>query len=129
MATAVQIVMGFWFLFSLPGEVTSLFMGQSAYGTAMLLIGIVLAVAALLFGYTRRLIGASICALVLLIDMIFMRDLVRIAYLKPYFKLSDIAVVPAYSSLIFFLVIFVVGLALIGYMLKLAFGCRKEVTK
>lgn len=128
-ATAVQIVMGFWFLFSLPGEVTSLFMGQSAYGTAMLLIGIVLAVAALLFGYTRRLIGASICALVLLIDMIFMRDLVRIAYLKPYFKLSDIAVVPAYSSLIFFLVIFVVGLALIGYMLKLAFGCRKEVTK
>lgn len=128
-ATAIQIVMGVWFLVSLPKDVMMMFMGRSAYGTGMLLLGIVLAVAALYFGYTRKLVSTCICTLVLLIDMIFMRDLVRVAYLKPYFQLSDITVKPEYSSMIFFLVIFVAGLAMIGYMLKLAFGCRKEVTK
>lgn len=128
-ATAIQIVMGLWFLLSLPREVMLLFMGRSGYGTIMLLLGIVLAFAALYLGYRQRVVQTSIVTLVLLIDMIFMRDLVRIAYLKPYFQMSDLVVKPEYSPMIFFLVVFVAGLALIGYMLKLAFACRKEVTK
>jgi hypothetical protein len=61
--------------------------------------------------------------------MIFMRDLVRRFYLNPYFKLPDLVVEPQYSPLIFFLVTFAVGIVMIVYLLKLAFGCRKEVTK
>ena len=128
-ATAIEIVFGLWFLIVLPKDVMMLFMGRSAYGTGMLLIGIILALVALHFGHKRSLIPACICTLLLMIDMIFMRDLVRIAYLKPYFQVSDLPVQTEYSSLTLFLVVFVIGLAMIGYMLKLAFGCRKEVTK
>ncbi len=128
-ATSIEIVFGFWFLLALPKEIMMVFMGKSAYGTGMLVIGIVLALVALYFSHKRHLISTCICTLLLMIDMIFMRDLVRVAYLKPYFQLSDLTVTSEYSSLMLFLVTFVIGLAMIGYMLKLALGCRKEVTK
>ena len=105
------------------------FMGGSAYGTGLLLLGIILGIVVIYFGYKKRVIMASVITLVTIIAMIFIRDLVRIAYMEPYFQLSDLVVEPEYSPLIFFLVTFVLGLVLIGYMLKLAFGCRKEVTK
>jgi len=109
--------------------VMMVFMGGSSLGTILLLVGVLLGFAALYVGYKKQVVLASVMTLVTLIAMIFMRDLVRIAYLKPYFQLSDLAVEPQYSPLIFFLIVFAIGLALIGYMLKLAFGCRKEVTK
>ncbi|MCW9049833.1 MAG: hypothetical protein OQK50_05830 [Deltaproteobacteria bacterium] len=128
-ATVIQIFIGIWFLIALPKNIMMVFMGGSGYGTILLLIGIVLAFAALYFGYKQQVAMASVITLITLVIMIFMRDLVRIAYLKPYFQLSDLTVQPEYSPMIFFLVVFAIGLALIGYMLKLAFGCRKEVTK
>ncbi len=128
-ATAIQILIGFWFLLALPKKIMMVFMGGSSYGTILLLLGLVLGFVALYTGYKKQVIMASIITLVTIIAMIFMRDLVRIAYLEPYFQLSDLVVEPEYSPLIFFLVTFAIGLALIGYMIKLAFGCRKEVSK
>lgn len=129
LATMIQIVIGLWFLFSLPGSVRNLLLGKSFYGTGLLLAGIVLAGTALYFGIRQRLIPCVLTTLTLLITMIFIRDFVRITYLKPYFEVSDLAVRPEYSPMIFFLAVFAFGLALIGYMLKLAFGCRKEVVR
>ncbi len=129
LATSVQILLGCWFLFALPNQVMMSFMGGSAYGTVLLTLGIILALTALYFGYQGKLIAASGSTLILLTIMILMRDLVRIVYLKPYFSMADLSVKPEYSPLIFFLVVFVAGLAMIWYMLKLAFNCRKEVSK
>ena len=128
-ATVIQILIGTWFLLALPRKIMMLFMGGNALGTGLLLLGITLGVVVLYFGYKKRVIMASVITLVTIVTMIFIRDLVRIAYLTPYFQLSDLVVEPEYSPLIFFLVTFAIGLVLIGYMLKLAFGCRKEVTK
>ena len=128
-ASAIQIIIGFWFLMALPKRVMMVFMGGSAYGTGLLMLGIILGFIVIYCGYKRMVILSSVITLIALIDMIFMRDLVRIAYLEPYFKLADLAVEPQYSSLIFFLATFALGLGMIGYMLKLAFGCRKEVSK
>ncbi len=128
-ATAVQIFFGIWFLLALPKQVMMEFMGDSAYGTGLLTLGIILALGALYFGFKGNLMASSVTTLVLLIVMILIRDLVRILYLQPYFSMSDLTVKPEYSPLIFFLVVFVAGLAMIWYMLKLAFNCRKEVSK
>jgi hypothetical protein len=128
-ASAVQIVIGLWFLIALPKEIMLLFMGRSAYGTLLLVLGIALGVGVIYLGYKRKLMATGIATLVVLLDMILMRDLVRVAYLKPYFGLGDLVVRPEYSPLVFFLVIFAIGLGLIAYMLKLAFGCRKGVAK
>ncbi len=128
-ASAIQILIGFWFLMALPKKIMMVFMGASTYGTALLFIGIILGFLVLYVGYKKMVMVSSALTLVALIDMIFMRDLVRIAYLEPYFNLSELVVEPQYSSLNFFLITFVLGLALVAYMLKLALGCRKEVTK
>lgn len=128
-ATLIQVCIGIWFLLSLPDGIMKLFMGASAYGTSMLSIGIVLAIAVLYFGYKKHVLRTCTLVLLLLIDMIFMRDLVRIAYLKPYFQMSDLVVKTEYSPMIFFFVVFAGGLAMIAYMLKLALECRKEVSK
>jgi len=128
-ATVVQIFVGIWFFVALPGHIMKAFMGGDSYATLLLLVGIILAFAALYSGFKKRVMTTSWLALATLIVMIFMRDLVRRFYLNPYFKLSDLVVEPQYSPLIFFLATFVVGIIMIGYLLKLAFGCRKEVTK
>lgn len=106
-----------------------LFMGKSIYGTGLLTAGLALAGVALYFGFRRNVIGASVTALVLVSVMLFMRDLVRVAYVKPWFEVANLPVTPEYSPLIFFLVLFAVGLGLIGYMLKLVFRCPKEVSE
>jgi len=128
-ATGLQIFVGLWFFITLPTNIMNAFMGGNSYATLLIVCGIILAFAALYFAYKKWVLTTSWLALATLIVMIFMRDLVRIFYLQPYFKLSDLTVEPQYSPLIFFLATFVVGIIMIGYLLKLAFGCRKEVTK
>ncbi len=126
-ATAIQILIGFWFLLALPREVMLLFMGKSAWGTILLTLGLLLTVAVLYLGHKRHVVKSALSALLLMLVMVLMRDLVRTGYLAPYFSLGDLQVTGEYSPLIFFLVTFVAGLGLVGYMLKLAFDCRKEV--
>lgn len=126
-ATAVQILLGFTFLIALPKHVMFQLMGGSIYGTTLLMLGLVLAGAALFLGYNRYLLKTSAVALLLLMVMVLIRDLVRTTYLAPYFTLEDLQVKAEYSPMIFFLVLFVAGLALVGYMLKMALDCGKEV--
>ncbi|MDY0213707.1 MAG: hypothetical protein RBR06_11975 [Desulfuromonadaceae bacterium] len=126
-ATAFSVVLGLWFLIALPKNVMLLFMGGSVFGTALLVLGLGLSFVALYLGHKRRVIKSSVVTLLLLFIMVLMRDLVRTGFLAPYFSLPDLQVVPEYSPLIFFLVVFAVGLALVAYMLKLALECRKEV--
>lgn len=128
-ATALQLIVGSWFLIVLPREVMMIFMGGSLLGTGLLIIGLLLTLAVLHFGYRQRVIATSSLTLVLMIIMVLMRDLVRTAYLQPYFSLGDLEVATQFSPLIFFLLVLVGGLALIAYMIKLALGCSKEVAK
>lgn len=128
-ATALQLIVGTWFLIALPREVMMIFMGGSALGTGLLVIGLLLTLAVLHFGYRQRVIATCSLTLVLMIVMVLMRDLVRTAYLQPYFSLGDLEVATQYSPLIFFLLVLAGGLVLIAYMIKLALNCGKEVTK
>ena len=59
--------------------------------------------------------------------MTLARDILKLAYLKPYFKLSDLPYVPQYSSFIVFLLAFVGGIYLVGWMLKTVWNSNKEV--
>jgi hypothetical protein len=127
MATSVQVVLGLWFLIALPKEVMLLFMGRSAWGTILLVLGLTLAGVVLYLGHKRQVVKTSITVLLLMLVMVLMRDLVRTGYLAPYFSLSELRVTPEYSPMIFFLVVFALGLALVGYMLKLALDSGKEV--
>ena len=128
-ATLIQILIGIWFLFSLPNRITTLFMGGSAYGTLLLCVGVLLVLFALFSAFKARPTQAIAATFLLLVVMILIRDLVRTAYLSPYFSLSELTVDTQYSPLIFFLVVFLLGLGLLAYMIKLAVRCKREVMK
>ena len=126
-ATVLQILVGFWFLFSLPENKTQLFIGANVYATLLLVIGLVGALMALVFSLQNRLWPTIAMTLATILVMVLMRDALRRAYLSPYFSLSDLQVVPQYSPLIAFLITFVVGFGVVAYMLKLAATAGREV--
>jgi hypothetical protein len=124
-ATLVQIVIGFWFAFSIPTDIILLFLGGSNSATLLLLCGLTGAGTALFFGFKQRVWPSTGAVVFTIVVMVLIRDMVRTAYIKPYFTLSDLKVEPQYSPMILFIVTLIIGIGLIGYMLKLATNQRK----
>jgi hypothetical protein len=125
-ATLVQIIIGFWFAISLPNHIILLFLGGSSLATLLFFSGLIGSGTALYLGFNKRVWPSAGTAVFTVVVMVLIRDMVRTAYLKPYFALSDLKVEPQYSPMILFLVTLVTGIALIGYMLKLATKRKKE---
>ena len=125
-ATLVQVIIGFWFAFSLPKDIILLFLGGSSFATLLFFSGLTGVGAALFFGFNKRVWPSAGAVVFTIVVMVLMRDMIRAAYLKPYFALSELKVEPQYSSMIFFMVTLIAGIGLIGYMLKLATKQRKE---
>ncbi len=90
-----------------------------------MLCGLTGAGTALFFGFKKRVWPSTGAVVFTIIVMVLIRDMVRTAYLKPYFALSDLKVEPQYSPMILFIVTLIIGIGLIGYMLKLATKQRK----
>jgi len=104
----------------------AMFFGGNLFGTILFFSGIAGTIIALVFGFQRKVWPCVGTTLFTIIIMAFIRDLVRRAYLEPYFVISTLKVVPEYSPLILFIVTLVIGLSLVGYMLKLALQSRRE---
>ena len=126
-ATLVQVIIGFWFAASIPNDIILLFLGGSSFATLLFFSGLTGAGAALFFGFNKRVWPSTGAVVFTIIVMVLMRDMVRAAYLNPYFTLSDLKVEPQYSPMIIFIVTLIAGIGLIGYMLKLATK-QKEVS-
>ncbi|HWR14213.1 MAG TPA: hypothetical protein VN577_05265 [Terriglobales bacterium] len=124
--TVVNFGIGFWFLLAIPRDVRMLFMGQSPLASALLLIGFLLPVAAIvhlmlaLSGRkpARQAIAGIASAVLTVAVMIAMRDVVRTGYLNGVFNPHELAVVPQWSVIGIFLVLFVAGLATLFWMLR-----------
>lgn len=125
-ATAAQLFIGFWFLISLPREVMLGFMGGDRLSTVLLVLSLAGVVLSLVFGFARRVWPAAGSVLVTIVLMALVRDFVRSACLKPYFRVSDLTVVPQYSPMIVFIMVLVIGLGLVAYMLNLAAKSKQE---
>jgi hypothetical protein len=126
-ATLAQILIGLWFFLSLPSPMMWLFLGKSPVHSAVFLAGIVGAGLSLVFGFQKRVIHTAVSLMGTVILMVFMRELVRKAYLDPYFSLSSLQTVPQYSPLLLFVCSFAVGLIVVGFVLRTAAKTRKEV--
>jgi len=125
-ATVVQILIGFWFLISLPREVMLSFMGDATPNTVFFVLGLAGAAASLSFGFARRIWPATAAAVATVFIMAILRDMVRGEFLKPVFQPSDLKVAAQYSPMIVFLIVLILGLGLVAYMLHLAANSGKE---
>ena len=125
-ATMAQFVVGVLFLVSLPRELRMLFMGDNLLATILLLTGLTGGVAAIfLMSDALRKENIRVAAIyvpailaVVLASMSIMRDILRDAYLKPYFRPEQFAVQTQWSVFPLFLVIFLAGAFLWLVMLK-----------
>lgn len=108
-ATLFQLIFGFWWQMRLPAGILNLFMGGDALHTGVFLLSLGALVLALIFGIRGRVTATVASALVLVFLMVIMRDMVRTAYLSPYFSLDDLTTTGQYSPLIVFLAALGVG--------------------
>ena len=116
--TVVQIVVGLWFLLALEKDVMKLFMGGDILATIIFIVGVLCAMVILWTGYTKKVFPSAALAVVLLYVMSFLRAYVRAGYLKEFFTLDMLKVVPQYSPMILFFVTLVAGLITVVWLLK-----------
>ncbi|MGM0424731.1 MAG: hypothetical protein ACQEQX_07420, partial [Thermodesulfobacteriota bacterium] len=125
-ATVLQVLVGVWFLISLPKDIMLLFMGDSLLYTSSLFVVLTLAILLLYSAWKEKLWITAGLLLAMVTFMAWVRDLVRSAYLEPYYDISLREVVPQYSPLLVFLLVLLLGLGTVAYMLRLALGSLKE---
>ncbi len=135
-ATMAQFVVGIWFLLSLPRDMRMLFMGDDTLATTLLMIGIGGGIAAIVLmsralrTENLRVAGYVVPGIlaVVILSMSTMRDILRDAYLKPWFRPDQFAVKTQWSVFPLFLGLFVAGVIL--WLVMMArygfFGGRKS---
>lgn len=120
-ATAVQIVVGFWFLLSIPQGFIMQFMGQNLVATLFLMIAILAGIGAMVTGFLGKFNPTVIQVLITLVSMIITRYNLRMMYLSDNFQISSLKLAPQYGVLALFILILLIGLGAIYYMLKVGF--------
>lgn len=128
-ATFVNAGVGAWFAGSLPQDIFPEGSTAGFFFFLLLLLGFSSAVIAAIFALREKTVPAFSGLLITLVLMILARDMLRSAYLAPWFSPSELTVQPAYSPFIIFLASFIGGLVLIGWMVKKTFESlsNKEV--
>jgi hypothetical protein len=136
-ATVVEIVSGGVYLYSLGLERISLFMGNGflfvawAISVVTAILCIITLIMALINENNGKFITGSVVLFVItLVGMVMGRDLLRVISLKENagFSIDQWIVIPSTSSLVFFLITFVLGLFVIGYLVYLAWSLPSKDT-
>ena len=123
-ATLFQVLTGTWFILSLPGDIMLLFMGKDGIGTMVFLAGLITAVLSLVYGFKNRVRPATWSAIITVFFMVIIRDIVRTAFLKPYFAVEKLKVIHQYSPMIMFMASLFIGTVAIIYIIRCALSAR-----
>jgi hypothetical protein len=125
-ATALQMIDGFWLLFSMPRDLLIALVSGQAMPTVHLAVGMMLGFLALilLFGlreperqrtlvrFTAAVLGVTVFA------MIGLREVVRAMYLGPLVRLRGLPSATQADVTILFFVVFVLGLTTVAWMVR-----------
>jgi hypothetical protein len=135
--TALQVVIGTWWLISLPRPILMPLLGSDGWTTTIFLTALTCAFVALIIMALAPLakraapwvFGAAALLLVTLVGMILTRDAVRRNMLADHFHLDQWNSVPQWNLIGLFLGLFVVSLAIVGWMIVVALkaGSGKDV--
>jgi hypothetical protein len=125
-ATALQMIDGFWLLFALPRELLIALVGGQAWPTVHLALGMGLGFLALillsglreperqrtLVRFTAGVVGVTVFA------MIGLRDVVRAMYLSPAIRLRELPWATQLDVTILFVVVLLLGLGTVAWMIR-----------
>lgn len=118
-----QILWGVALILTLPSYIAINLLTEFHYAS-FLILGVLCAFLAMIYAHKERLWNTSIFAFLTLVFMVITRHNVRTLYLDPYFDVSKLKVFHQTFNLFLFLGIFVVGLIIVGYLLKISFKKR-----
>jgi len=123
-ATGLQMVDGFWFLFSLPREMLLALVGGKPWPTIHLAIGMGLGFLALIMlsglrqpERQRGLVRfAAVVLLATVLAMVGLRDVVRGLYLGSLIRIRELPIHTQTDVTILFLLVFLLGLGTVAWM-------------
>lgn len=118
--TMVQMALGLWFLAALPEHVSDLLLGGALPHTLIFATGATIGIFSISSALSYQVGTSAVLSLTTIILMLFLRDLVRDAYLAPYFQVSDRVVTGEYLPLVLFILTLVAGLCVVAWMLRTA---------
>jgi hypothetical protein len=110
----------------MPEPVWKSFMGGSLFATIMMVVGWLSALLILHSAFTGRLNFAMILGAIQVLVMVIIRDLARAAYLDGVFRPSELENVGEVSPLIAFLLVFLIGVGVLYYMIRLIFKSKTQ---
>ena len=124
-ATMIQVLVGVWLIFAIPSEFVKLFMGGSPIYSAVLGIAVILAIVAISTAMRGKLwLTVGILTTVALL-MGTIRAFVRAAYISKIFSFSEMTLAPQYGTMIVFLIILLIGVAIVAWMIKQALAAQR----
>lgn len=125
-ATAVQLIIGGWFFMALPPSIRLSLTGGDPLATALIAVTLLGVLLALYFG-TRQMLWPAVGATgFVVLGMVLVRDVVRTAYLAPYFSVDQLTVQGQVSPMVVFFAFVIIGVAAVAYMLKLWKGAASS---
>lgn len=124
-ATMLQMALGLWFLSELPAPVMDLLLGGSLPHTLIFVSGSVLGIFSISSALRHNLRHTAVLAGTTLILMLLLRDMIRDAYLAPYYHVGDRAVTGEYLPLALFILTLVVGAGVFTWILRAAMETRE----
>lgn len=116
LVTCGNVMVGAWYLVSLPREQMMLFMGNDVAATAVFVLSLFLAAGAIWSAAKNKLPASIGHMIALVVAMTCMRSWLRSSYLHDVFTLDQLQVVPQYSPLFFFLAILAGGIAALVWL-------------
>ena len=119
-STMVQMALGLWFLTALPERVSHLLLGGSLPHTLVFATGAILGIFSISNALRYNVGTTAVISVTTISLMVYLRDMVRDAYLAPHFEVGARAVTGEYSPFFLFILTLAAGLAIIFWMLRAA---------
>lgn len=115
--TILNLLVGFWFLFSIPKEIRMLFLGEGQAETAVLWLGVVASLAAMHFARKSPWLGLALITVTVAL-MAVARQMLRDLLLRPSVDIFTMKVNPQWDVFAIFAVLLLVGLVAVYWMLR-----------
>lgn len=127
LATVVNFGIGVWFFGSLPFAAHDPATVAGLLFLALLIASVFATVKALIHAQSFRVMPCMAWALATILLMTLDRELLRLASLKPYFRLGELPVAAQYGPFLLFLLVFAGVAVVIRWLLRTAWRMDKEV--
>jgi hypothetical protein len=133
LATALNIIIGFWFMLAVPRNVLMIFMGESAVATGAFIASLACLLAA--FGFLHAASRRQSCrgayigvgwVLAVVALMAVMRQEMRAAYLETYFRLGELQAAPQWDVFGVFAVTLLIGLGVLAWLISVVLRAQSS---